>query len=89
MNLIDLAIQSQGDTLYGNLWNNITDMFEKDNIDYFNEKDSLRLVTSTDGNTILMYKGNPYCTWNNPSIEFGLRDELNTTVRATIILRKF
>lgn len=89
MNLIDLSIKSQSDTLYSDLWNKITDMLEKDNIDYFNEKESIRLITSTDGHNVLFYNDNPYCAWNNPTIEFGLSDGLNTTIRAEILLRKF
>jgi hypothetical protein len=62
-------------------------MFEKDGIDYMNNKGLFRVGIRGDTNT-LFYKDKPYCMWTEPKIEFGLPDELHTTIRAEILLKK-
>ena len=81
-------IRSQANTLNNDLWNAITDMLEKDGIDYMNEKDVLKLTSFDNGDQMLVYKDKPYCLWTQPKIEFGKSDEFETVVRAEIILKK-
>jgi len=87
-NFLDTIISDNAHSLYSDLWNAIIVMFEKDGIDYMNEKGSIRIGVSTDRNSTLFYKDKQYCVWTEPKIEFGLPDELHTTIRAEIKLQK-
>lgn len=73
--------------LHNDLWNAITDMFEKDGIDYMNEKDVIRIGVR--GNTsTLFYKDKPYCMWSDPVITTGCHDEFFVKIRCEIKLIK-
>lgn len=83
------TIMTDGSTnLYSDLWNAITDMLEKDGIDYMNEIGVIRVGQNKESTT-LFYKDKPYCCWTtDPKIEFGLSDQTTTTIRMEILLKK-
>lgn len=86
--IINHVISDNSSSLYSDLWNAIIAMFEKDGIDYMNEKDVIRVGIGVGGTSTLFYKDAPYCAWTEPKIEFGLADETSTTIRCEILLRK-
>lgn len=87
MSLIQSLVSDTSSSIYNDLWKAITDMFDKDGIDYMNEKDSIRVGMTKDSST-LFYKDKPYCAWSTPKMDFGNSDEKFVTIRMEILLKK-
>lgn len=82
------ATHSVTNSVMNDLWIAIKNMFVEDGIDYLSDSNNIKITATSNGDNLITYMGSPYCVWSAPKIEMGLSDDLNTSIRCEILLKK-